>query len=879
MRLLQFAMILAAVFLWSPAQAMEISPDDMLEGRFDNGIRFVIRRVDAPAKVATIRIVVAAGTAHETRVEAGLAHYLEHVIATQQNADGSRLFVVGDNSAARFGLAYTGLTETAYDLHFREQALAGLPQAVGSLLRMIVYPNFDQATTDRERQAIIQEQFSGGADRREYDDALLRFMSGGSINELATVLSVTRSATPDMLRAFHARTYHSDRIAIIVVGDVDVQSTYRAIRDLANQIPASVGSGEALAIVGQANRGDSPQVAMLVQPESSQPSAMLARLFWPDGAPRPIDSRSDAIIRLVEPLLNEWGRNWVSRARAPSLTMSVTFASSPLRSIPVIQISAVNRNGKGGDTVAEAQAFAGLIAREGLTDEEIAEAKRQYHANAALPEADMYHRAHMPIVEALDDALGARAGAGRTDNIGAIVDGLTRKEINDALASWFGRRPDYVIYSSASGNAVEPSLKAAIEHVLAKPVKPVSSAVVRPAQSIMRARRPGNNRPCPQQEQASGSLHYWELPCANIKLVVQARPSADKRIRFMVTRPIPMAATADERFRDRLAIYALYRYGEWAGMDRFARGRFLSRENIELELMISPDRSSFQFWASAAPGKEALVTKLMGEALYDARLGAAEFADMKIDRLVDLLRAEDAISTFAAPSNANKIGDESLTAADLERRFRAITDGGRGTAWAVAGAADPRVIVGEISSWSFGKESPTLHAILLKPSVPAPREVRSGQGAAANVVIKLLLPAVFDQGMESVRTAAMTLLQTRLMDRLRTREHGVYFMDTKVEYLASVASDAIILSFQTKTEDETRLIAAAKDELAKFAATPLSDAELDAIKLAVQDRWWLDAPVWLSRNVPAVAYAVPFENSPSRVALCRREMSRAMWFG
>lgn len=214
------------------------------KGQLDNGLTYFIRRNAEPRARAELRLVVNAGSILEDEDQLGLAHFVEHMAF-----NGTRRFqrqeIVDylESIGMRFGPdvnAYTSFDETVYMLTVPTDSDETWHHGVEILREWATEIAFDSTEVDRERGVVIEEwrlgrgagsrvqyrQFPTIANRSRYVERL-------PIGTLESLEGFEHSA----LVRFYEDWYRPDLMAIVVVGDVDVDEAEALIRDRFGDIP------------------------------------------------------------------------------------------------------------------------------------------------------------------------------------------------------------------------------------------------------------------------------------------------------------------------------------------------------------------------------------------------------------------------------------------------------------------------------------------------------------------------------------------------------------------------------------------------------------------------------------------------------------------
>jgi zinc protease len=213
---------------FAPADRIPFDPA-VTTGTLPNGLQYYIRRNTRPENRVSMQLAVKAGSVDEEDDQQGLAHFLEHMAF-----NGTTRFPAGDLIAAleitgaRLGPhvnAYTSFNETVYMFQLptdREGLVETGMQALADFAGGIT---LDPDEIDKERGVVIEEWRSGlGAGSRLRDQQIPVLFHGSRYAERLPIgrPEVLRSFPPDRLRAFYTKWYRPDRMAVVVVGDIDV---------------------------------------------------------------------------------------------------------------------------------------------------------------------------------------------------------------------------------------------------------------------------------------------------------------------------------------------------------------------------------------------------------------------------------------------------------------------------------------------------------------------------------------------------------------------------------------------------------------------------------------------------------------------------------
>jgi zinc protease len=215
-------------------------------GVLPNGIHYYVRKNAYPAKRAELRLAVNAGSLVEDSDQRGMAHVIEHMgfngtTHFKKNELVSYLQSIG----VRFGAdlnAYTSFDETVYMLKVPTDTVRLLDKGVTVLGDWAHGQLFDSTEVANERGVVVEEWRLGkGANdrmRQEYWPVLFKgsqYADRWVIGSKESILS----SNPKLLRRFYKDWYRPDLMAVVAVGDFDVDQMVARIKVQFGSIPAA----------------------------------------------------------------------------------------------------------------------------------------------------------------------------------------------------------------------------------------------------------------------------------------------------------------------------------------------------------------------------------------------------------------------------------------------------------------------------------------------------------------------------------------------------------------------------------------------------------------------------------------------------------------
>jgi zinc protease len=215
-------------------------------GVLDNGLTYYIRHNEKPARRAELILAVNAGSLVEDDDQLGLAHFVEHMLFNgTERFPGNELIDFLADIGMQFGPdlnAYTRFDETVYMLHIPTDDHEIVARALDVLEDWAAYATFDPTELERERGVVVEEWRLGASDAQgRVRDQLLPLLLADShyaVRDPIGDMEIVRTAPVSTLRRFYSDWYRPDLMAVIAVGDLDIDAVEQQIRDRFSTLPA-----------------------------------------------------------------------------------------------------------------------------------------------------------------------------------------------------------------------------------------------------------------------------------------------------------------------------------------------------------------------------------------------------------------------------------------------------------------------------------------------------------------------------------------------------------------------------------------------------------------------------------------------------------------
>lgn len=215
-------------------------------GILPNGIKYYVRYNAKPEKRMELRLAVNAGSTAEDDDQQGLAHFVEHMCFNgTKNFKKSELVDYLESIGTKFGPhlnAYTSFDETVYMMQVPTDSDTYIAKGLQILEDWAHNVVFDSTEIDKERGVVTEEWRLGqGAQermRRIYWPTLFKD-SRYAVRLPIGKPEILQKCSHDVLRKFYRDWYRPDLMAVMAVGDFDVDAMENRIREQFSKISNS----------------------------------------------------------------------------------------------------------------------------------------------------------------------------------------------------------------------------------------------------------------------------------------------------------------------------------------------------------------------------------------------------------------------------------------------------------------------------------------------------------------------------------------------------------------------------------------------------------------------------------------------------------------
>jgi zinc protease len=220
--------------------AEELGPG-LFKARLDNGLTVIVKETPS-IKAATVQIWVRAGSVYEEPREAGITHFIEHMIFKGTSTRGPGEMAGAIEAVGGQINAYTSFESTVYHATLSsrhwEMALEVLADAV-------LHSIFDPVELEREKKVVLEE-VAMRDDRPNIK--LFQELLGHAymvhpyrLPVIGSVESIS-GFDQDLIKAYMQQHYQPENLIVVVVGDMRPAAVVAKVESLMGQLPRGNGA-------------------------------------------------------------------------------------------------------------------------------------------------------------------------------------------------------------------------------------------------------------------------------------------------------------------------------------------------------------------------------------------------------------------------------------------------------------------------------------------------------------------------------------------------------------------------------------------------------------------------------------------------------------
>jgi zinc protease len=228
-----------------PHDASDLDPSpEIIFGRLENGIRYVLKENEKPEDRVSMHLNVAVGSFYEEDNERGIAHFLEHMLFLgTENFEPGELVKYFQRIGMKFGPdvnARTGFYHTIYDIDLPEGSPENLSEALLVLHDYAAGGLIPAEQVDRERSVILAEKRTRDSPSyRTFKETLAFEMPDTRVTKRLPIgtREVISTADRQLIETFYHKWYRPENMTIVMVGDFDTETAETLIKNRFSDIP------------------------------------------------------------------------------------------------------------------------------------------------------------------------------------------------------------------------------------------------------------------------------------------------------------------------------------------------------------------------------------------------------------------------------------------------------------------------------------------------------------------------------------------------------------------------------------------------------------------------------------------------------------------
>lgn len=464
---------------------LPVDPDVRI-GTLDNGLTYYIRANNEPMNRAELWLAINAGSLMEDEDQQGLAHFLEHMLFNgTENFPGMGVVDFLESVGMTFGPdvnAYTSFDETVYTIQVPTDNPETMAKAFEVLSDWAARATLAPDEIEAERGVVVEEwrlrdQTAAGRIQQQ----TLPFLLGDShYAERLPIgdMDIIHSAPPETVRRFYEEWYRPDLMAVIAVGDFDVDAVEGLIQE--NFAPLENPATPRPRPSYDVPATDGIQYLTVSDPEQTDTMLYFMRRRPAAVIRTPEELRHDMVSDLFYIMLNERLSDIAREPDSPFI-----FANSGVgRLVRPVQIDLVLAQTPDGRVLDALDTIATEVERARLHGFSMGELNRAKAQLLSFYERTYNERANTPSSDYADEYLGNFLRREALPSIGDVfvkvqelLPEITPEEVNAKVAE-LTATDNRLIYVTGPQKADSPlpskeEMAATVETALARTIEPL----------------------------------------------------------------------------------------------------------------------------------------------------------------------------------------------------------------------------------------------------------------------------------------------------------------------------------------------------------------------------------------------------------------------
>lgn len=229
-----------------PSAVSDLAVDpELLQGKLENGFRYVLKENHEPKNRVAVFLYVKVGSLHEADNQRGLAHFLEHMMFKgTENYPAGSLVEYFQSIGMNFGddaNAHTTFDQTVYNLILPDGAEKELEAGFSVMADYARRATLQKDQIDKERGVILTEKRARDSASYRTQVASMKFAFRGTRLAERMVIGVDEvllHADRTALKTFYDSWYRPENMILVVVGDMNLKTAEKLVEKYFSKLSA-----------------------------------------------------------------------------------------------------------------------------------------------------------------------------------------------------------------------------------------------------------------------------------------------------------------------------------------------------------------------------------------------------------------------------------------------------------------------------------------------------------------------------------------------------------------------------------------------------------------------------------------------------------------
>ena len=835
------ALLLAAPLAAQPMASDPLPFDPAVrQGVLDNGLRYYVRANTEPEGRAELRLAVNAGSILEDEDQQGLAHFLEHMAfnGTERFAEPELVRYL-EGVGTRFGPdlnAYTSFDETVYQLQVPTDSADVFTTGLDVLREWAGRITLADSAVERERGVVLEEWRLGrGAQQRIQRETFPVLYAGSQYAERLPIgqPEIIETAPTEALRRFYTDWYRPNLMAVVVVGDVDVDATEAMIRERFASLTNPPSPRDRTLF--QVPLHDETRYVVATDPEAPQTVVQISYKLPADHTRTVGDLREDLVGALFFSALNA---RLDEIRQQPGAPFAIAFAGSGsgIRTLDGATLVALAGDGQITDAIGALATEAERARRYGITAGEFerikADVLRSFESSVAEQDNQPSRNLAQAYVQSFLQDEPVVAPSDAFELVQALMPSITLAEVNAVAEELVAAENRTVVVTAPEREGLEVPTEADLRGTLAA----VAGAEITAYQDDtvdgpLVGTMPTAGRIVDEDTDDDLGTTTWELSNGATVVLKPTTFKADE-VWLSATSPGGTSLLSDDQLAVAGGAAGYVGAGGVGEFDEVALGKKLAGQIVQVRPQISGESEGFS--GRAAPGDLETLFQLVY--LYttaprkDAGAFQASIARTRafLSNQVTTPRAifQDTLSqtlnNYHPRSRTLSQFLESLDQADLDQAFAFYQDRFADVSdftFVLVGAFEPDAVRPYVETYlaslpGGGREEEAREIVMMPPDGVVEKTVRAGVEPQAQVAIVFHGEMDADDREDRVEVRAMAdVLSKMLREELREDLGGVYGVGVRPSIDQDTDQVQVSISFGADPERVEELVAAVFEQV------------------------------------------------------------------